>query len=69
MVSELLNILSVTAMFIAILGTLYLIQKLTIGLLPFFKKVLYKSLSFGDPVFILTSLVIIFKYFDFYRPY
>lgn len=69
MVSDLLNILSVTATFIAVLGMLYLIQKITIGLLPFFKRVIYKSISFGDPVFILTSMFIINRYFDFYRPY
>lgn len=69
MVSELLNMISVTATFIAVLGTLYLIQKITIGLLPFFKRAIYKSVSFGDPIFIFTSMIIIYRYFDFYRPY
>lgn len=69
MVDELLNIISVTATFVAVLGTLYLVQKLTIGLLPIFKKSLFKSLSLGDPIFVLTALIIIYKYIDFYRPY
>ncbi|QDZ97906.1 hypothetical protein D0439_04390 [Lysinibacillus fusiformis] len=69
MVSEWLNMISITATFIAVLTTLYLIQKITIGLLPFFKRILFKSVSLGDPVFILTSIFIIYRYFDFYRPY
>lgn len=69
MVNELLNMIAVLATFIAVLGTLFLIQKITIGLLPIFKRAIYRSVSFGDPIFIFTSMFIILKYLDFYRPY
>lgn len=69
MVNEFLNVISVTFTFVATLGILYLIQKVTIGFLPVFQKVMFRSLSFGDPVFFLTSLVIMINYFDFYKPY
>lgn len=69
MIGEALNIVSVIFSFLAIFGTLYLLQKLTIGFLPIFKKILYKSLSLGDIIFISTTLFIIHNYIDFYRPY
>lgn len=69
MISVLLNSISVIATFSLVVGTLYLIQKLTIGLLPFFKKNIYKTLVLGDPIFILVSLILVFNYVEFYKPY
>lgn len=69
MISVLFNLISIIATFTLVLGILYLIQKFTIGLLPFFKKNIYKTFALGDPIFILVSLIFVFKYVEFYKPY
>lgn len=65
----LLNLLSIIGTTLALLGILFLVQSYTVGLLPFFKKHMYKSISRGDLIFCISTLVIFFSFFNVQSPY
>lgn len=66
---NLLNFISVTGTFLVVFGSLFFIQRFTIGFIPFFKKEINTRISRGDVLFTLTSLLFIIAFVDFYKPY
>lgn len=69
MINDFLNMLSVATAFLATLALLFYLQKLTIGLIPLFRRSLYKTVQIGDIVFLGTSILMIVNFVEFYRPY
>jgi len=67
--NAILNVISVTSAFLVIFGLLYLIQRFTIGFIPFFNRRLVKWISIGDATFCLTSVLYIAFYVSFTGPW
>ncbi|OMC77259.1 hypothetical protein [Viridibacillus sp. FSL H8-0123] len=66
---SLLNVISIVGSFCATFGILYLVQRFTIGLLPFFKREIKRTISIGDVLFSLSSLIFILSFMDFKGPF
>lgn len=69
--SILLNSISSIGTFIVLFFMLYFIRKVTIGFLPIFKKNINNRLSLtrGQFIFSISSIIIILTTFNFYLPY
>lgn len=69
--SILLNSISSIGTFIVLFFMLYFIQKVTIGFLPIFIKNINNRLSLtrGQFIFSISSIIIILTTFNFYLPY
>lgn len=64
-----LNFISVVGTFLFTFGLLYLIQRYTLGFIPFLQKEIKQTITVGDVLFSIISLAVIIGFVDFYRPY
>ncbi len=68
--SAVLNLISVTSAFLFAVGIIYCIFDLTIGKIKIFNSsFIWHGLQIKDFIFLFISIILIFKFTNFYRPY